>query len=155
VLVAEYEQIEDDGEHPTIPPGIVPADWPEHRHIGTAYHPGRFADVGHSDSLAHLRIALAARLMHYGLDDLDGSELRRRAPRTLTQEISRYIFENGVVADGHSLAGVRYLSRLGDELENSAIFEGTEPANTITEPIAHDDEDLQAALAKLDLTLGA
>jgi hypothetical protein len=154
-LVAEYAQIEDDDEqHPTIPPGIVPADWPDHRHVGTARHPGAFADVGHSDSLAHLRAVLAARLVHYGLDDLDGSDLRRRAPRQLTREISRYVFATKIDAQGAAIAGIRYLSRLGDELENWAIFEGTEPEERSTEPIVRDDEDFQAALTKLDLTLG-
>jgi hypothetical protein len=132
-LVAEYAAVEDNGEHPTIPPGVVPGDWPQRRHIGTATHAGPFADVGHSDSLAHLRTALAARLVHYGLDDLDGGDLRRRAPRALTQEISRYVFENGVDARGSALAGVRYLSRLGDELEK--IFEGNDPQNQTTAPV--------------------
>lgn len=152
-LVAEYAHIDDDGQHPTIAPGIVPADWPEHRHLGTARHPGRFADVGQSDSLAHLRTALASRLVHHGVDDFDGGELRRRAPRALTQEISRYVFEHGIDADGSALAGIRYLSRLGDELQNWAIFEGTEPTDQTSEPIARDDADLGAALTKLDLTL--
>lgn len=155
-LVAEYAEIdEDDDQHPTIPPGIVPADWPDHRHIGSARHPGAFADVGHSDSLAHLRAALAARIVHYKLDDLDGSALRSQAPRRLTQEISRYVFAHGVDSQAASLAGIRYMSRLGDELENWAIFEGTEPVDQTTEPIARDDKDLHAALVKLDLTLAA
>lgn len=156
-LVAEYAEIAvDDGdEYPTIPPGLVPADWPAHRCVGTATHPGPFADVGHSDSLAHLRVALAPRLLHYGLDDFDASDLRRRAPRALSQEISRYVFERGVDAGGERLAGVRYLSRLGDEFENWGIFEGSEPANTTSEPIATDDDDLAAALEKLDLRLAS
>lgn len=156
-LVAEYAEISDDGgdDHPTIPPGIVPGDWPTQRLVGTATHSGPFADVGHSDSLAHLRVALASRVLHHGLDDLDGGDLRRRVPRAFTQEISRYVFERGVDAEGRSLAGIRYLSRLGDELENWAVFEGTEPEDRTSAPIAVDDEDLQAALAKLDLQLGA
>lgn len=154
-LVAEYAEIAvDDGdEYPTIPPGLVPADWPAQRCIGTATHPGPFADVGHSDSLAHLRVTLAPRLLHYGLDDLEAGDLRRRAPRAFTQEISRYVFERGVDAGGERFAGIRYLSRLGDEFENWAIFEGSEPADTTGEPIATDDEDLAAALEKLDLQL--
>ncbi|MCD6725989.1 MAG: RES family NAD+ phosphorylase [Solirubrobacteraceae bacterium] len=155
-LVAEYAQIAtgDDEEHPTIPPGIVPGDWPTRRHVGTAVHPGNFADVGHSDSLAHLRAALTSRLVHFGVDDLDGGELRSRAPRTLTQEISRYVFERGADAGGRSLAGIRYLSRLGDDFENWAMFEGTEPEDATSEPMVNDDVDLVAALAKLDLRLG-
>lgn len=133
----------------------MPGDWPTQRLVGTATHSGPFADVGHSDSLAHLRVALASRVLHHGLDDLDGGDLRRRVPRAFTQEISRYVFERGVDAEGRSLAGIRYLSRLGDELENWAVFEGTEPEDRTSAPIAVDDEDLQAALAKLDLQLGA
>jgi hypothetical protein len=40
----------------------------------------RFADIAHSESVAHLREHLAARLLHYGLDDLDAGDLRRRVP---------------------------------------------------------------------------
>jgi hypothetical protein len=130
-ILAEYQEIavddDDEDEFPTFPPGLVPRDWPNKRLIGTARHPGRFVDLGTSDSLAHLRSALASRLVHYGLDDLDGGDLRRRAPRAFTQEISRYVFENAATDHGDPLAGIRYLSRLGDDIENWAIFEGTEP----------------------------
>lgn len=154
-LVAEYAEITlDDDEHPTIAPGIVPGDWPAHRHVGTATHPGPFADVGHSDSLIHLRAMMAGRILHHGLDDLDAADLRRRAPRAFTQDLSRYIFEHGADADGVSLVGARYLSRLGDDIENWAIFEGTEPSDTTSAPATGDDVDLAAALTKLELTLG-
>ena len=76
----------------------------------------RFADVAHSDSIAHLRTALAKRLVHYGLEDFDGGDLRARAPRALTQEISRYVYDQG-------FAGLRYPSRLGDDIINWALFE--------------------------------
>jgi hypothetical protein len=105
-LVAAYEEIAgDDGEdgYPTIPPGVVPANWRASRRIGAARHDGPFADIGQSGSLAHLRAALASRLVHHGLGDLGGSELRRRAPRAFTQEISRYVFERGVAEDGERL----------------------------------------------------
>jgi hypothetical protein len=69
--------------------------------------------------------------------------------------VSRYVFECGGAPDRHPLAGVRYLSRLGDELENWAVFEGNEldeiyEADAI---IAADDTDLLAALETLGLTL--
>lgn len=119
-MVAEYGEISSDADddHPTIAPGIVPVDWPSQRHIGAAMHPGPFADVGHSESLGALRIEMASRLLHYGLDDLDGGDLRSRAPRAFTQEISRYVFQRGVDAERRPFAGVRYISRLGDDLEN-------------------------------------
>ena len=156
-LVAEYAEIaiepEDAERFPTIPPGIVPAGWCSSRTIGTARHDGPFADIGHSRSLAELRVALASRLVHYGLDDLDAGDVRRRAPRALTQEISRYAFERGVSEDGERLLGIRYLSRLGDDIENWAIFEGTEPYATRSEAIAREDPDLLAALRTLDLVM--
>jgi hypothetical protein len=31
---------------------------------------GSFCDVSHSDSVQHLRVARAERLIHFGLDDL-------------------------------------------------------------------------------------
>lgn len=158
-LVAAYEEIvvdpEDADGFPTIPPGVVPPDWCVTRRIGTARHPGPFADVGHSTSLAHLRIALASRLVHFGLDDLDSGDLRQRAPHAFTQELSRYIFEHGNTEDGESLLGIRYLSRLGDDIVNWAIFEGSEPYDTVSADITRDDPDLVAALARLDLVLAS
>jgi hypothetical protein len=158
-IFAAYEEIvvdpEDQAAFPTIPQGVVPLDWCETRRIGIAAHRGPFGDVGHSDSLAHLRIALAGRLVHYGFDDLDAGDLRRRVPHVLTQEISRYVFEHGVTEEGDRLLGIRYLSRLGDDIENWAIFEGSELLDRRSEKIAHDDPDLLEALAKLDLALGS
>jgi hypothetical protein len=131
----------------------VPAGWCSSRTIGTARHDGPFADIGHSSSLTELRAALASRLVHYGLDDLDAGDVRRRAPRAFTQEISRYVFERGVREEGEPLLGIRYLSRLGDDIENWAIFEGTEPYDKLSEEIARDDADLLAALRTLDLVM--
>jgi hypothetical protein len=94
---AEYALIEPDERDdafPTLDGGLIPTDWREKRYIGTASHGGRFVDIGRSESLAHLRSALAARLLHYGLDDLDAGAIRR-APRPFTQELSRYVFETG------------------------------------------------------------
>ena len=156
-LIAQYEEIviepEDSDRYPTISPGVVPADWCSSRTIGTARHEGPFADIGHSSSLAELRAVLASRLVHYGLDDLDAGDVRRRAPRAFTQEISRYIFERGVSEAGEPLVGIRYLSRLGDDIENWAIFEGTDPYDKRSEEIARDDPDLLTALRTLDLMM--
>jgi hypothetical protein len=156
-IVAAYEEIaseEDDLErYPTISPGVVPAGWCSNRSIGRARHDGPFADIGQSSAVAHLRAALASRLVHYGLDDLDAGDLRRRAPRAFTQEISRYVFERGVAEDGEPLLGIRYLSRLGDDIENWAIFEDSEPYDKVSEEIDRDDPDLLAALGTLDLVM--
>jgi hypothetical protein len=156
-VIAAYAEIggdERDEAFPTIAPGLVPAEWLERRCIGTASHHGRFADVGHSDSLAHLRVALADRVLHHRLGDLDGAELRRRAPRAFTQEISRYVFETAHEHHDEPVCGIGYLSRLGDELENWAIFEPSQPDDMTCQPLERADPDLQIALDKFDLMLG-
>jgi hypothetical protein len=154
-LVAAYAEMTveegDDDVFPTIPPGHVPRDWVAARSIGTASHAGPFADIGHADSLAHLRVTLASRLLHYGLDELDAGDVRKRAPRPFTQELSRYVFEHGRDDQGTHLVGIRYGSRLGDNIENWAIFEGTTPEDTACAPVADDDEDLATAMEMFGL----
>jgi hypothetical protein len=151
-LIAELAEIEDDPEYPTAPAATVPAEWLETRCVGTARADSLlFVDISHSQSLAHLRHHLAARLVHHGLDDLDAGDIRKRTPRALTQEVSRYVFERP-----EAFAGIRYLSRLGDELTNWGIFEGSEPDEIVEddEAIEPDDPDLVSALETLNLTLG-
>jgi hypothetical protein len=148
-LVAELAGIDDDEEFPTLPAGVVPPEWLETRCIGTATAASlEFADISHSSWLAHLRGRLAARFVHYGLDDFDAGDIRARAPRALTQEISRHVFELS-----EDLAGLRYPSRLGDDVVNWAIFEGHELDDVLAEadPIEPDDPDFLAALKLLGL----
>jgi hypothetical protein len=155
-LIAELQAIDDDDAFPTLPCGVVPSEWMETRCIGKASASSLdFADISHSESLAHLRHALAARLVHFGLDDLDAGDIRKRTPRALTQEVSRYVYERAETEDGEPVAGIRYLSRLGDELSNWGIFEGHEPDEILeeAESIEPDDPDFASALATLGLTL--
>lgn len=144
----------DDEHRATLAPGVVPREWLDLRALGTATHAGDFVDVGQSRSLAHLRSALAARVLHYGLGDLDAGDVRRRIPRALTQEISRYVFVHARDARGRPVAGIRYLSRLGDEFVNRAIFETEPPSETASEPIDERDPDLRAVFAMFDLEWG-
>lgn len=51
-------------------------------------------------------------------------------------------------------AGVRYGSRLGDEIENWALFEPGEIFETERAKPTRDDPDLLAALEQLGLRLG-
>lgn len=148
-------------EADAIPPGMVPASWLRRRVMGEASVLGTFAHVGRSRSLAHLRRLLAARLVHYGLPDLDAGTIRLTAPRRLTQEISRCIFEMTEVGSVEpSDHGICYLSRLGDELENWAIFEMSEASGgePRIEPgrvsdLSPEDPDFQAVLRVHELTL--
>jgi hypothetical protein len=150
-LIADLAEIEDDPDYPTAPPATVPREWLETRCVGTATADSLvFVDISHSQSLAHLRERLAVRLLAFGLDDLDAGDIRKRTPRALTQEVSRYVFERP-----QAFAGVRYLSRLGDELTNWGIFEGSELDEVLeeNETIELDDADFVGALETLGLAL--
>lgn len=148
-VLAELDGIEGDDE----PPASVGRTWLDGRLVGEATVEGRFVDVGDSASLATLRAALAASAIHYGLDEIDAATIRLHAPRAFTQQVSRYIYEQG------SFAGISYRSRLGDDVLNWAVFEsapdGQDPLlATTSAAIAADDPDLCAALELLGLTLG-
>ena len=110
-----------DDRYPTNLPGVVSTAWLRKRAMGTATVVGSFADVGHSRSLGDLRRRLVARLIHYGLDDLDGATIRMSAPRAFTQEVSRLVYECSDESGERAYAGIRYLSRLGDDIHNWAI----------------------------------
>ena len=141
-----------DAQWPALTAGRVPRAWVAGRRLGRARLGGAFCEVGHSSSLAALRSALAARLVHYGLDDLDAGELRMRAPRRFTQELSRFVYEQ-TRDRAREFDGIRYRSRLGDEIDNVAIFEPTELIDAASEPIAASDPDLLAVAELFGLTL--
>lgn len=150
-VIAGLAEIEgEEGEPATGPPGRVPADWPEKRCMGEADLPGLYCDLGASETLAHLRLELTPELVRFRLDDLDAGDIRTRAPRAFTQTVSRYVFEAG----HHD--GIRYRSRLGDELINWAVFEPNEPAVLRhADAIPGDDADLLAAVEQHHLVLVA
>jgi hypothetical protein len=154
IIATEISMAGDDDAPTTIPAGVVPAEWLLRRRMGAAELSGIFCDVGHADSLAHLRYQLAPRLLHYGIEDFDAGEIRARAPRRLTQEISRYVFLQTRQGDAATFAGIRYASRLGDNLTNWAIFEPNDP-HVIERAIEidPDDPDLRATLDAYDLVL--
>lgn len=53
-----------------------------------------------------------------------------------------------------TFAGIRYGSRLGDDLTNWAIFEPNDPTDLDTEAITPDDADLLVVLEAYELRLG-
>jgi hypothetical protein len=140
-----------------LAPGELDASWLERRRLGEALVRGRFADIGHSRSLARLRRDLAPRIRHHRLSDLDAAAIRLSAPRRFTQEVSRYVYEQTATAGRRAFDGIAYLSRLGDELRNWAIFEPAASREVIRERkiarIAPDDPDLVHALAMHGITL--
>ena len=151
--LADLEAIvedEDDDEPPA--PGVVPREWIDQRCVGTARLVGEYVDVGHHESLAELRAELADRVVHYGLHDLDAAAIRLTAPRSFTQEVSRFVFEQ--TAEGaRRWNGIAYLSKHGDDLQNWTIFEPASPDIAgVADFVAH-DPDLAAALALHGLIL--
>ncbi len=152
-MVAGLSEIADDEPDSTVlRPGQVPADWPLSRRVGVARIGGQYAEIGNSRTLAWLREVMAARLVHYSLEDLDASTIRLSAPRQLTQEMSRKVFELSHESR-RQFAGIAYRSRLGDELENWAIFEPAVVEVVNSAEFGPDDPDLVEALAILGLEL--
>ncbi len=151
----------EDGDAPLFePPGELDVAWLRNRCLGVAQAEGEFVDVGHSQSLARLREALASRIVHHGLDDLDAAAVRLSAPRRFTQEISRYVYDRSTPEGRRRFAGISYRSRLGDEFRNWAIFES--PGSAFpwtrapeTSEIEADDRDLCRALELLGVRLAA
>jgi len=153
-VVAGLQEIKGDDDVP--PPGIVPLRWLGGRPIGKATVSHSFVDIGDTRSLATLRTHLAARAIHYGLNEIDAATIRLDAPRRFTQEASRLIYEWH--QEHGDCAGICYRSRLGDQFVNWAIFEP--PPDTPLElpeadlrEIEPDDPDLLDALHLLGLEL--
>jgi RES domain len=158
-VAAELARISGDAKG-ALPPGHLDAAWLGVRRIGTATVAGRFAEIGHSESLAELERALAARLAHYEIATLDASAIRLSAPRRFTQEISRYVYELTAARGRRAFDGIAYLSKLGDEFRNWAIFEPigrSAPRRLLTgirvAKIARDDAALRDALDLLGIRL--
>jgi hypothetical protein len=157
-ILAALKQIDEKEEDRFQPPGELDVAWLENRCIGVARVEGAFADVGHSNSLARLREALAPRIAHHGLDDLDAASVRLTVPRRFTQEISRYVYDCSTPEGQRRFAGVAYRSRLGDDFRNWAIFESSGSATpwlrgAETRALAENDPDLGRALELLDVRL--
>jgi hypothetical protein len=151
-VLAELDRIEGEDE----PPAVVPRSWLDTRLLGEARVEGRFVDVGDTTSLATLRTALAASAIRHGLDEIDAATIRLRAPRAFTQQVSRFVYEQR--DDRGAFAGIRYRSRLGDDVINWALFEpapdaGSPFVSTTDAAIEADDPNLQAALGLLDLKI--
>ncbi len=152
-VIAELQEItSEDGDEEPPAAGIVPAGWVEQRCVGRGKLAGDYVDVGHHGSLGELRNALAARVVHHNLHDLDAATLRLTAPRAFTQEISRYVFDQ-TAAGERRWNGISYLSKHGDDLTNWAIFEPAGPEVIDVTEFDRDDVDLVAALALHGLTL--
>ena len=156
-VASELARIRGPGD--ALPPGCIDRSWCDARRLGAASVSGSFADVGHSESLAELRRVLATQVRHHGIRELDAAAIRLRAPRRLTQEITRYVYERTTPRGTRAFDGISYLSRLGDEFRNWALFE---PIGTAAQrrrfvrrvrvhAIGADHPDLRRALSLLGI----
>jgi len=141
---AELAEIAGPTDH--VEPGIMPADWRDKRRLGTARADGDHADVGHSLWIAAIRRELAREILAAGFTDFDAHVLYMTVRRTLTQQISKIVFEN-------RLDGIRYLSKHGSDAECWAIFEGRVILRDSEEegPISSADPELRRAMVTYDL----
>jgi hypothetical protein len=132
----------------------VPAAWLRAQLLGEATLVGEYAFIGHSQSLAFVRSTLGDRLAQYRLADLDAATIRLSTPRRFTQEVSRLIYETPTLSGGR-FGGIRYGSRLGDELDNWAIFESVPGPlrGGAAQPVDPGDPDLRGALDLLGLEI--
>lgn len=145
------------GPDDTLPAGVVPRSWLRNRVIGQATVNGRFADVNHARSLAHLHTNLAARLVHFRIRELDGAAIRTTAPRRFTQEVSSHIYALADDAGRPIFAGIAYRSRFGDNYQNWAVFERLQNQEMFRNPLVTEIDpgarELGAALDLLGLRL--
>ncbi len=138
-----------DGDEGTFPAGVIEPGWLRRRRMGVARVTGRFVDISHSRSLSHLHHQLPLLVVEHGVRELDAAAVRLSVPRSFTQRLSRYIYDQTDANGRRRLAGIRYPSRLGDDFENWAVFEPAELIDTaegnhgIVQP---DDPDLLAAM---------
>ena len=110
-VVAGLAQIDGDDEG-ALAPGQVPVSWMTTRAMGTARLERVFADIGAAESLAYLHVAMADRLVHWGIKQLDGGVIRG-AQREFTQEISLHVFARSKSDGSPAFTGIAYQSRLG------------------------------------------
>lgn len=153
IVAAQIADDPRDARFPTVSAGTVPAEWLEARKLGTARLAGEYADVGHTRSLAYLREALAPLVIRYGVGEFDAAAIRLHAPRRFTQEISRHIYECMTTSGERAFQGIRYLSRLGDDIENWAICEPATIERIEAAEIHVGDPDLSRAVALLRLKI--
>ena len=158
LVARELAEIHGEGEG--LPPGCLDRSWWTARRVGAVVLRGTFADVGHAESLARIQRDLAGRLVHYGMGELDATAIRHTAPRRLTQEISRYVFEQTTERGARAFDGISYLSRQGDDLRCWALFEPVTPtqvkvfvADGRETPIEPDHPDFRRALELLGIRL--
>lgn len=146
---------------PTAPPSEIPSTWLEPRIASTATLTGTYRSVTNSGTLSVLRPLFLARAVGYGLPDLDTAALRLARPRSLTQAVSAWLYQQHTEG-GPVFNGAHFRSRHGDDHDLLASFErGTdhETSQTLSdlsdEELPADHPDLMRAMTTHGLTWAA
>lgn len=120
--------------------GSVPADWRFQRVAVRVTLQGSlpFLDLESPDTLEHLRVTLADRLVAFGYTDFDMGVVCG-TDRRVTRLISQWAYDE-LDDDGRSLyGGIRYMSRVAPEYECWAAFEDC--SIEVLEELAISEED--------------
>ena len=144
--------------YPSTHTGTVPRSWFRPRLLAQAELEGAYVDVQHAKSIAVLRPIFYGLATSLGFPDLDGAAIRISEPRELTQQISRFLWEQT------PNDGVLFESRFGNRLKLYAIFERPLTSSlargrtklvsgTSHQPIASTSRDFTRALALHKLTI--
>ncbi len=158
--LGDIEVDEDDREAGEVPSGHLPSTWPRGRRVGSATTVGVYASVGGLRSMAFLNAHRDLRrlMLTVGVPGLDGAALRLTTPRTLTQRISRIVFDCSGTDDRQQFAGIHYLSKYGDDIRCWAVFEqartGAAGVEAIDQrPVDEADAALREALQILGIRI--
>jgi len=155
VVAAELGDIaeeDEDAAWPTIQPGALDSAWLDERMAGSAHLNGVYCSVTAASTIAALRQHFIGPAHSMGLLDFDAAALKDGRNRELTQMVSRFLYERTGVD------GIRFASRLGDELKMWALFEREDNTPTHTKlssmtprRLTVGDPDLAAAFTHLGL----
>lgn len=143
----------EDEEH-YMRPGAVPQDWRRRRLMVeiSASAPLPFLDVDHPETQAFLSEELAAEFVALGYEDnLDLGSIRNM-DRRLSRAVALWAY-SATEGDGFAYSGIAYRSRLCDDWQNWAIFDGTELYQTSESAIEVSDPDLAAVAMMWELII--
>lgn len=139
-----------------MPPGGVPADWRAQRGLVrvTLDRALPFVDITAEDTLAALSQTdwLMASLSSLGIATGDLTAVIS-SDRRVTRLISQWIADERDDDGKYVYSGIRYVSRLGADLECWAIFEGVALVEQETEPILTTNPELQDVAARYGLAI--
>lgn len=150
---AAFDLDEEDPKYMRV--GEVPRDWRTRRSMATLrlVDPLPFLNVDDPESQAFLSEELGPTLLSLGYrDNIDLSTLRnqdRRLSRAISLLAYSSLDENGFYRYG----GIAYASRVSDDWQNWAIFDGNEVVVDSQDAIVLSDPDLRTIAAMWRLTV--